>query len=145
MNYGFIYGFIFEYKLNLSFKNMPPKKKIFFNQIRDQDHYHQVLSENPTRVNIIDCHLEWCGPCKCMEPNYQALWFSIEDGDPEGRVAFWQCQEEHLPDDLQAKLALSLIPKFIIVKGGDIKKEITGARLVEIQETMMDLLPEIEE
>ena len=58
------------------------KRTKFHDEIKDADHFEQVISEIPSRVNIIDCYLEWCGPCKCMEPNYNALWFSIEDGDP---------------------------------------------------------------
>ena len=124
---------------------MPPKRKQFHDPIKDKEHFEQVISESATRVNIIDCHLEWCGPCKCMEDNYKALWFSIEDGDPEGRVAFWQVQEDCIPDEILAKLNLNLLPKFLIYQGGVIKKEINGARLVDIQETMMDLLPDPEE
>ena len=76
---------------------MPPKKKAFHDTITSVDHFEQVITESEKRVNIIDCHLDWCGPCKCMETSYQQLWFGIEDGAPEGRVAFWQCSETNLP------------------------------------------------
>ena len=124
---------------------MPPKRKFFHDPINSREHFDQVISESNTRVNVIDCHLEWCGPCKCMEDNYKALWFGIEDGDPEGRVAFWQAQEDVIPEEMLAKLQLTLIPRFLIIQGGQIKKEINGARLVDIQECMMDLLPDATE
>ena len=65
------------------------KRKLFHDPITSREHWDQVVNHSATRVNIIDVHIEWCGPCKCMETNYQALWFGIDDGDPQGRVAFW--------------------------------------------------------
>ena len=96
---------------------MPPKRKVFHEVVKDKEDFERIIADNPTRVNIFDCHLEWCGPCKCMEDNFKALWFSIE-GDPEGRVAFWQVSEESLPEEWAQKLKLTLIPKFIVVQHG---------------------------
>ena len=30
---------------------------------------------------VIDYHLDWCGPCEVIEPNYRAMFFAIEEAD----------------------------------------------------------------
>ena len=81
---------------------MPPKKKIFHFPIESEKHWDEVTewnSENPDkggRLVIVDAHLDWCGPCEPMVPNYQSLWFEYEN--PEQRMSFWTCSEEFLPD-----------------------------------------------
>ena len=66
---------------------MPPKKTVFHEQIKSLEQFEKITSAEFGRMAIIDAHLEWCGPCVCMEPNYQALWFSVEN--PEARLSFW--------------------------------------------------------
>ena len=126
---------------------MPPKKqKIFHDPITSKEHFEQIISENPTRLNMIDFHLEWCGPCKCMEENYKAMWFSHEDGDALGRLAFWQCSEEMIPDEWVSKVGeLTLKPRFCFIQGGQLKKTVDGARLSILEENMFDLIPDCEE
>ena len=124
---------------------MPPKRTVFHDTITDVDHFDQVIHEKEGRVNIIDCHLEWCGPCKCMEPNYQGLWFSIADGDPMGRVAFWQTQEDAIPEHIRESLQLDLVPRFVVFKDGKIIKDIKGAHYTIIKDTMDENLVEVPE
>ena len=49
---------------------MPPKKTVFHEQIKSLEQFEKITSAEFGRMAIIDAHLEWCGPCVCMEPNY---------------------------------------------------------------------------
>ena len=82
-----------------------------------------------------------------MEQNYKALWFGVEDGDPLGRLAFWQCPEDCIPEEYNSHLGspITLIPKFLVMKAGEVKKVIDGARLNLIQDQMKFHMPEGEE
>ena len=35
---------------------------------------------------MIDYHLDWCGPCDAIEPNYRGMYFAIEEA--EKRIEF---------------------------------------------------------
>ena len=84
---------------------MPPKKKIFHQTIKSVEQFEELTSnEAEGPLVIIDAHLDWCGPCVCMETNYPAIWFSYDE--PEQRLSFWQCCESNLPEDLKNKLQL---------------------------------------
>ena len=41
-----------------------------------------MFDSNPNVFYIvIDYHLDWCGPCDAIEPNYRAMFFAIEEAD----------------------------------------------------------------
>ena len=65
----------------------PKKRTIFHDTIRDADHFNEVTAEDYGKMAVIDCHLEWCGPCVAMEQNFPALFFLIDD--PDSRISFW--------------------------------------------------------
>ena len=110
------------------------KKIQLHHEVASQEHFAEsFLDEKSQCCNIIDVFLDWCGPCKPMEQNYKTLWFGVTDGDPEGRIAFWQCSSEFVPEEIKAKIGeVTLIPKFVVMKGGEIKKVIEGARYTEL-------------
>ena len=50
---------------------MPPKaKKVYHEAIKSQEQFEELMSESNPKLVIIDLHLDWCGPCICMESNY---------------------------------------------------------------------------
>ena len=94
----------------------PKKRTIFHDVIKDAEHFHEIIAEDYGKMAIIDCHLNWCGPCVAMESNYPALFFLIDD--PDSRISFWQCSEDNLPEEYKAKLALTCVPRFLIFESG---------------------------
>ena len=91
---------------------MPPKKKIFHNPITSLKHFTELTQWDVEEPNIngplviIDVHLDWCGSCEAMVPNYQSLWFEYEN--PESRLSFWTCPESNLPDEIKEKFKLDI-------------------------------------
>ena len=118
------------------------KKVIFHEQIQSSEQFEALISEDEKRMVVIDCHLDWCGPCHCMEPNWPTIWFSLDD--PAKRISFWQIKESLLPAIWQEKLALTIRPRFLIFFGGQLKEEIEGAKLNDIEKGVNDHLPSIE-
>ena len=64
---------------------MPPKKnKIFHHPIESLKKFEELVNTDEEKneglqpIVIIDCHLDWCGPCEAMVPNYQTIWFTYE-------------------------------------------------------------------
>ena len=118
------------------------KKTIFHETIKSPEHFQEVIdkSEAGGPIAIIDCYLAWCGPCEPMVPNYQTLWFTYDE--PEKRLSFWQCPEECLPDDLKAKMALNVIPRYLIFANGKQVCDIKGAKYNELQAGIDQNIPE---
>ena len=108
----------------------PKKRTIFHEVVKDADHFNEVTSAEFGKMAIIDCHLEWCGPCVAMESNYPALFFLIDD--PDNRISFWQCAEGNLPTEIKENMKLTCVPRFLIYEGGICKQEINGARYVDL-------------
>ena len=117
------------------------KKTIFHETIKSPEQFQQVVegTENGP-IAIIDCYLSWCGPCEPMVPNYQTLWFSYDE--PEKRLSFWQCPEESLPEDLKSKMALSVIPRYLIFANGKQACEIKGAKYNDLVDGINANIPE---
>ena len=120
---------------------MPPKRTKFHSTITSPEHFEKVIEDK--RLSLIDCHLEWCGPCTSIEPNYSAIFFTYEDSD--NRMAFYQCSEENLPEALRNKLKLTLIPRFLIYQNGDLKQEIDVVIYNEFVDAFEKHLPELDE
>ena len=118
------------------------KKTIFHETIKSPEQFEEVIAmtENGGPIAIIDCHLDWCGPCHPMTPNYQTLWFSYDE--PATRLSFWQCVEENLTEELREKLKLDVMPKFIIFAGGKLVSEIHGAKYNDLMEAIDTNIPE---
>ena len=55
------------------------KRTKFHETISTPEQFEAVFSEEEKRMAIVDVHLDWCGPCVCMVPNYAAIWFQLED------------------------------------------------------------------
>ena len=66
---------------------MPPKRTKFHEAITTEEQFKELTDNELKKVIVVDAHLEWCGPCLCMENNYGALYYSIDS--PELRVCFW--------------------------------------------------------
>ena len=110
------------------------KKTQFHQTIKSMEQFQEdICNPNNDCCQIVDIHLEWCGPCKPMEQNYKTLWFSIIDRDPVGRLAFWQCLVDFVPPEVLEKIGeVTIVPKYIVFKNGQIKNIIDGAKYTQI-------------
>ena len=68
------------------------------------------------------------------------MWFEQEN--PEMRLSFWQCDEIHLPENLRNNLKLDITPRFLIYHKGELKKEIKGAKFVDLNEAVKEYIPQ---
>ena len=74
---------------------MPPKQIKLVHPVQDREHFAQITAADNTKLNVIDLHMNFFGPCKTIENNYRALYFAFENA--EDRLAFWSCSEECAP------------------------------------------------
>ena len=117
------------------------KRTIFHETIKSEEHYNEIVEKSQGGpIAVIDCHLDWCGPCYPMVPNYATLFFSYED--PDNRIGFWQYPESNMSEEMKERMALSIIPRFIVVQNGAQVAEIKGAQYVELVSAIDKYIPE---
>ena len=46
---------------------MPPKRTKYHESITSEEQFEELIKSEPKKVIVVDAHLEWCGPCLCME------------------------------------------------------------------------------
>ena len=123
---------------------MGAKRRTKFHEtIETPEMFEEVISGADKKMAIFDVHQDWCGPCECMEANYQTIWFTLEE--PENRISFWQCAESILPQEWRDKLKLDVRPRFLIFLNGELLSEIKGAKLTEIEKCIKNNLPELDD
>ena len=125
---------------------MPPKaqKETIF-VVRDEDHFRSLVSEENKKLVIIDVHLDWCGPCKVIQPNFRTLFFSISEA--EKRIEFFTMNDTIIPDDLKPSpdFEVKCSPKFLIYLEGELKAEISGADFAKINDIIDKQIPVLDE
>ncbi|CAL9486748.1 Thioredoxin 1 [Nocardiopsis dassonvillei] len=88
--------------------------------VTDADFDTEVLkSDKPV---LVDFWADWCGPCKQMAPVLDK--FAEEHGD---KVQVVKLNTDQNPEAPRAYGVMSL-PTFKVFKGGEVVKEIIGAR-----------------
>ena len=65
-----------------------------------------------SRVVVVDCWAEWCGPCRMLKPTIDAL-----AKDLQGRVAFYTLNVDENPEVSQQYRIRSIPTLFIFVDG----------------------------
>ena len=117
------------------------KRTVFHEVIKSEEHFNEIQEKSICGpIAIIDCHLDWCGPCAPMVPNYAQLFFSYED--PDNRLNFFQYPESNMSDEMKERMNLSIIPRFIVLANGAQVSEISGAHYVELVSAIDKNIPE---
>ena len=119
------------------------KRTIYHAVIKSHEEYDELVetSTNGGKIAIIDCHLDWCGPCLPMVPNYQSLINSYDNAD--ARFGFYQFPESAMNDEMKEKMNMNIIPKYIVLAEGKIAAEIHGVHYVEIVDALNKFIPEM--
>jgi len=70
---------------------------------------------------VVDFWAEWCGPCKMMTPNFEAVAAELSDKVVFGKV---NVDNEY---ELSERFGVMSIPTLIFFKNGEMVNQITGA------------------
>jgi thioredoxin 1 len=90
----------------------------------------EVCAENGKYL-VIKASAEWCSPCKTVKPKYEALAKELV----EQAVMTTFDVDEH--QDIAEQFDISAMPTFIVVKGNDIIKKVTGADIASVRNTIL--------
>lgn len=88
--------------------------------ILDEDNWEAEVLQSSLPV-LVDCWAEWCGPCRLMEPEIDAL--AEEEGD---RLKVAKLDTDHYPMLTQDYCDLDLLPTCLLFKGGEVVARIAG-------------------
>lgn len=80
---------------------------------------------------LVDFYAEWCGPCKMVQPELEALAASRDDV----LVAKVNVDENN---HLAERFSVSSIPCMILFKDGEVKKTIIGYRTKQQLEAIIN-------
>lgn len=89
-------------------------------EISDQTFDAEVM-QSPVPV-LVDFWAPWCGPCKAMNPIFDALGTKNEG---KLKIAKMNVDENQ---EVPGRFGVMSIPTFIIVKGGKVVSQFVGAR-----------------
>jgi len=102
-------------------------------EITSDKQFNSVISQTP--LVVIDFYAEWCGPCKQIAPNFNALSNQKECE----AVKFFKLNIDTVPEI--AKLCkVKSIPTFISFKNGKLYNTVNGANMDNIVNMVKHLL-----
>ncbi|TAJ45320.1 thioredoxin [Methanofollis fontis] len=99
-----------EARLNLMGAGVPPLSDLTF---------ARALAEHP--LLVVDFWAEWCGPCRRVAPEVEAL--AVEYA---GRVAFCKVNVDECPETARTSM-ISVIPTLVFFQNGRPVGRVTGA------------------
>ena len=113
-------------------------KQILF-KIETTAEFLQKTDPEVKKLVVIDVHLNWCGPCECIEQNYRAL-----AAKHDNRVEFFTASEDVIPEDIKTSLEhgpLTCKPRFAVFSEGEKKAEIDGADFTSLESACHKFAP----
>ena len=117
-------------------------KQILFKLETTAEFLAKVDPENK-KLTVIDLHLNWCGPCECIEQNYRAL-----AANHDNRVEFFTASEDVIPEDIKTNLQhgpLTCKPRFAVYVEGECKAEIDGADFTLLESSVSKYAPQLDD
>ena len=87
--------------------------------IVSKSNFEQIKSSEKTV--LLDFYADWCGPCRMVSP----LVDEIAEENPSYLVGKINVDNE---PELAEEFGVSSIPTLVVMKNGEIKSQVTGAR-----------------
>ena len=87
----------------------------------------KVSSENFENIKaedkavLLDFYADWCGPCRMVSPIIEEI------GDERGDILVGKVNVDESPE-LAEKFGIYSIPTLVVLKGGRVYRQVSGAR-----------------
>jgi thioredoxin 1 len=88
-----------------------------------------LQSETPV---FVDFWAEWCAPCRAMGPYVDKL-----AGDYDGQLKVVKINTQDNPE-VPAKYGITAIPTFLLIKDGEVVKQMVGSQSYEELKKVVD-------
>eukprot|EP00922_Rhytidocystis_sp_ex-Travisia-forbesii_P067929 GHVS01101147.1.p1 GENE.GHVS01101147.1~~GHVS01101147.1.p1 ORF type:complete len:106 (-),score=17.59 GHVS01101147.1:333-650(-) len=93
--------------------------------VQSQQEFSKILCDN--EVVLVDFYATWCGPCKIIAPQLEAL----EKEFPG--VKFAKVDVDEL-EEVAAKFNITAMPTFIVFKKGQLLKTMVGSSITVVKD-----------
>ena len=97
-------------------------------EITDERHFSTVLTEHP--VVLVDCHADWCGPCRMLEPTIDAI--AAETAATIAKVDIDARRE------IAAQLGVRSVPTLVLYVDGEPVERLLGVQDRATLERLID-------
>ena len=87
--------------------------------IVNKSNFEQI--KNSEKTVLLDFYADWCGPCRMVSP----LVDEIAEENPSYLVGKINVDDE---PEMAAEFVVSSIPTLVVMKNGEIKSQVSGAR-----------------
>jgi len=55
-------------------------------EIESEEQFQSLIDETDSKLLLVDCYVDWCGPCEAIRPTLQKVWMEYEA--PAERITF---------------------------------------------------------
>eukprot|EP00922_Rhytidocystis_sp_ex-Travisia-forbesii_P011951 GHVS01017853.1.p1 GENE.GHVS01017853.1~~GHVS01017853.1.p1 ORF type:complete len:107 (+),score=14.74 GHVS01017853.1:103-423(+) len=97
--------------------------------VQSTEEFSQILVEND--LVLVDFHATWCGPCKMIAPQLEAL----EKEFPS--VKFAKVDVDEL-EEVGEKYNITAMPTFIAFKKGKLVKTMVGSSITVVKDFLIE-------
>lgn len=94
-----------------------------------KEDYYGVIRDAGSKLVVVDCYTEWCGPCKMILPTLMQ-WAEELEGKVE--IVKFNCNKHN--KDLGISLGIKVAPTFLLYKDGQQVDKMTGAKTEQLRE-----------
>lgn len=74
----------------------------FLTILSEESAWTSMLESSMDKLIVLDCHLEWCGPCEAVHPTFQRIFLDYDDCS--NRLAVCSANFESFAEKIQAIL-----------------------------------------